>query len=216
MTIETAVGSPLSQYAQELLQRLWTTKAVRFEASRRLAELDAASRLAISILSVYVIAVTTIGLLLGSKTAGAYAQIFAFVTIVAPVLILVLETHEGGKRYMVHSDRMHRCAQQIQVIHDRVERAIALGTVSPQLLDSVDSAYQAVLVEFAEHQDDLDYEVIRVSYPHRFPKLPPPTPVQRRRIRLARFANVWAMPILLILLPGILTMTAVYLLLGAK
>jgi hypothetical protein len=133
---------------------------------------------------------------------GEYDSLLGFVCIVAPVLILVLEAHEGSKRHLVRADRMHRSAQQIQVVHDRLERAIKLGNVTHDLLDKIDETYQAILLEYSEHQDDIDYDVVRAHYPQRFPKAPVPTWATRRWTHFARFISVWGVPLFLIVAGG--------------
>jgi hypothetical protein len=208
-TLPTVSDDASFSYAEEMLQRLWTTKAVRFAASRRLTQLDEASRLGIGILSLYVIAVTVVDLLARSET---YERLLGLVCIVAPVLIIVLEGHQSGKRHLVRADRMHRSAQQIQGVHDRLDRAIKLRTVTNEVLETFDAEYQAILLEYAEHQDDLDYEVIRVDYPQRFPNSLPLPRGRKRRIHFARFVRIWGVPLVLILGGGVAMFVATRLL----
>lgn len=198
----------LRKYADELLTRLWTTKAVRFEASRRFSQRDSASRLSISFLSLYVIAVTVIDILLRSSHSEAYPLLFNFIGVVAPVLILVLEAYEGGKHYLVRSDRMHRSAQQVQVLHDRLERFIKLNTVTPEMLEQTDHTYQGIMRDFEEHHENIDYMIVRAMYPHRFQGAKGKTPTQAGAA-WRRFVDIWAVPICILIIPGVMLVKAI-------
>jgi len=199
VSVGTATPGTAVPYADELLSKLWTTKAVRFEASKRLTEREFASRLSIAMLSVYVIAATVVELLLRQKKIEM--MLFSFIGIVVPILILVLEGYEGAKDYRVRADRNHRSAQQVQMLHDRLARLVHTSIVTLNDLETIQDEYHKILGDFEEHHEDIDYTTVRASYPQRFnqpgKKNPP-----RFLASLNRVFNIWAMPACFLLLPA--------------
>jgi SMODS and SLOG-associating 2TM effector domain family 5 len=197
----TPIPAESVPYADELLHKLWTTKAVRFEASKRLTERDHASRLSIAVLSVYVIGATVVELLLRLQHREVHPMLFSFVGVVAPVLIIVIEGHEGAKHYRVRADRMHRSAHQMQKLHDRLARLIKTSKVTLGDLETMEGKYHKIMDDFDEHHEDIDYATVRASHPLRFD----PSGKKSGHPLLAtwnRLLDIWAASACFVLLPA--------------
>jgi hypothetical protein len=222
---------PVAAYIRSLLRQLWITKGTRFEANRRLERQHAASHLAISTLSVYVICAALLELLVKSAPMGGHTGsaviahggalhfLFPLATIAAPIFILVLEKHTAGKHYLVKADRMERSALKIQELHSELRFAAASGTATTELLNRIREDYEAVMQDFTANHDNIDYLYFQTLQPDKFPEKTKFRYVRQQiRGRVLHYFDVWFVPASLIVLPGALIGYSIFLLLsgGAK
>jgi len=199
----------LAAYTQELLRKLWTTKGVRFESSRRLEKMHALSGVTTAILSVYVIAVTVLQLVTRQETT-AMRYLFPLVTIVAPVFILVLEAYEGGKQYRVRADRMHMSAHRVQALHADLQLAAASGAVPLPELSRVNHEYQEILRDFTAQHDNVDYFYFRSLNLKDFSPASPYEAFRwKMKGRLFHYTKIGMLPFTLIVAPGSLLAVAI-------
>jgi hypothetical protein len=190
-------------YAVAMLKRLWRTKSVRFESSRRLVKRDAVSRLSVAMLSVYVICIVVIDLVYHKRLESTYPLLIPLATVVAPIFILVIEAHEGGKHYRVTAERMHRSAQRIQVLHAKLEDLVSRSNISSDAVGAISTEYQQILCDFSEHHENVDYFYVQALNPFDFE---PESRARRLRLKIRgivlRWVDIWALPTFLILVPG--------------
>jgi hypothetical protein len=194
----------LHDYGKALLRRLWVTKGIRFDSSRRYETKQRASNLAISILSVYVIAFALIELI-AKSVASDTAKLFPLITIIAPVLILVLSQHESQKGYLVQAERMYKSAQQIEKLHSQLELALACGSPTVDELDRIRATYEEIIHDSFVNHDNVDYFFFQALHPRVF-KAPSYWGGLRMRFRgrVLHMWDVWGMPFLVTLLPALL------------
>jgi hypothetical protein len=214
---------PIATYIRSLLRQLWITKGTRFEANRRLERQHAASHLAISTLSVYVICAALLELLFNSSPVDAIDAVhrgtlhflFPLATIAAPIFILVLEKHMVGKHYLVKADRMERSALKIQELHSELRFAAASGTATIDLLNRIREDYESVMQDFTANHDNIDYLYFQTLQTERFPARSTWHYFRTQvRGRMLHYGDVWFVPISLIVLPGSLIGYAIVILLS--
>ena len=109
-----------TSYYKKYAHSLWITKGCRFEASRRLAKKEHNSLFTISILSIYVIAGTLLPVFKANDASQMYT-LMPFATVLTSIFIIVLTHLEAGKRYLIRSERMHRCGQELNDIYYELE-----------------------------------------------------------------------------------------------
>ncbi len=209
---------PLVEMAEKLDRTLWITKGIRFESSRRLKQKDRASTLGVSILSAYVVCVTLLEVLVKDKTP-TMGVLFPITTIMAPVFTLVLAWYEAGKQYLVRAERMYRSAQQIQRLSPCLELLRASGNVTEGSLKTISDAYQDILEEAAADHENVDYYYFQALHPSKF--LEKHRGFWRQfelevRGRVLHLADVWGLPLAVILMPGLLIAFAVSSLIGSR
>jgi len=200
-------------FAFELLRKMFITKTVRFEASRRLEKMHATSRLATSMLSFYVICITVIELLFKQR-GHTDNLLLPLATIAAPVFILIIEAHEADKRYLVKADHMHRSAQTIHRLHSGLELMIVEAKLSLETMIRFNNEYQEILREFPQHHENVDYFYSRWLYREEFAESSVGRLATFMRGPILRLVYVWLLPSLLIAAPGTLIGFAITALLG--
>jgi hypothetical protein len=194
----------LAQYAGTLLRRLWITKGIRFDSCRRYEAKQRASNLAISVLSVYVIAFALIELLVRSLSPDSI-RLFPLITIVVPVLILVLSQYESAKGYLVHAERMRMSAQHIERLHGNLELHIANGTPSYDVLKAILETYEEIIRDATANHDNVDYFYFQALHPNNFHERNWWERLKTGvRGRVMRLLDIWALPILVTIPPAIL------------
>jgi hypothetical protein len=199
-------------FAENLERRLRITSGVRFESNARFGRKHHVSTLAISVLSLCVIAAELLSLLIKTKTP-IMELLFPIATIIAPIFIIILASHETAKQYLVHAERMHRSAQHIQELHSKLEFLRQTSKLTDDELDKIRHEYETVLHDFSSDHNNIDYFFFQALHPRMFTER---DNSWLRRINLQirgrtpYYFDLWAIPVLFILLPLALLGVAVW------
>lgn len=149
---------------ENLLNKIWTTRGCRFQAHKRLNEVNNWSTWTINILTVYIISLSILSLnppesynFLSEKT-GAIFMICISIT------ILLISVLENSKSYKLRADNMHRCAKELSFIYGEIcliRDGIVTNQISECLIE-IDRKYQNTIDKYDDNHTFLDYNKFRV------------------------------------------------------
>jgi hypothetical protein len=142
---------------RRLLDKVWTTKGARFNASRRLLGKHSASQFALAVLSIYAIAASVSTLVLAPDKYPKLLPAMSAGTIVASVFILVQSLLESAKNYQLRAYQMLRCGEKLSELYNILSAKRDLGIVSEEEYISAVERYSEILADFSENHSDLDY-----------------------------------------------------------
>lgn len=152
------VKTPAELLYDELDKELWHTKHSRFNACERLRKKNALSIYTISILSVYVIAITLLskyGFLV--KNSATYD----FISILLALFILVLSLTEASKNYLVSAERLFNNGNDIKGMLGRLKKYSRKTDADFEGLDQLSKEYSAILKSCPENHDNIDFELFK-------------------------------------------------------
>ena len=144
---------------ENLLNKIWTTRGCRFQAHKRLNEVNNWSTWTISILTVYIISLSILSLNPPSSyifLSGKTGSIFMICLSIAILLISVLE---NSKNYKLRADGMHRCAKELSSIYNEIclIRDGVITTTIPERLIELGNKYQSIIDKYDDNHIELDY-----------------------------------------------------------
>ncbi len=184
---------------ENLLNKIWTTRGCRFQAHKRLNEVNNWSTWTVNILTVYIISLSILSLnppTSYSFLSGKTGSIFMICISIAILLISVLE---HSKSYKLRADTMHRCAKELSSTYNEICQ-IRDGIITsqiPERLIEIGNKYQAIIDKYDDNHTDLDYTKFQATNSPDF-KL---TTFQKFKIELKYFFLVKGIYILLIIAP---------------
>ena len=144
---------------ENLLNKIWTTRGCRFQAPKRLNEVNNWSTWTVNILTVYIISLSILSLnppTSYSFLSGKTGSIFMICLSIAILLISVLE---NSKSYKLRADNMHRCAKELSSTYNEICQ-IRDGIITsqiPERLIEIGNKYQATIDKYDDNHTDLDY-----------------------------------------------------------
>lgn len=144
---------------ENLLNKIWTTRGCRFQAHKRLNEVNNWSTWTVNILTVYIISLSILSLnppTSHSFLSGKTGSIFMICLSISILLISVLE---NSKSYKLRGDNMHRCAKELSATYNEICQ-IRDGIITsqiPERLIEISNKYQATIDKYDDNHTDLDY-----------------------------------------------------------
>lgn len=149
------------------------TRDVRFQANLRLARRQRASSYIVSLLSLYVIALSLIPNILTLETYQS--QILLACSIILSVFVIFTSLIDGSQNFYHQGELLHQCARKVATINHKLKNidVKANPVVAMQQLEQLQQEYQEALDECPTNHDNVDYlgEIIRK--PHLFPSYYP-------------------------------------------
>jgi hypothetical protein len=142
----------------DLDRSMWITKHSRYNASDRLRRKHNLSIYTISILSIYVIALTLLekyGLQLKNP------DLYQFASICLGLFILVLSLTEANKNYLVSSERLFVCGNNIRELLDDLKKFSNKTDDDHQGIERISGKYSNILKTCVENHESIDYDLHR-------------------------------------------------------
>lgn len=156
-------------YIEGFQRRMLITSGVRFLSEERYKRKHLHSVFAVNILSLCVICFELMSILVEEKTRTMNI-LFPIGTIVAPVFIIILASHENAKMYLVIAERMRRSAQAIsKLAHDFEYKRHINGLESD--IFNIHEEYEEVIKDSLTNHDDVDYKYYIQRHPKLFPEV---------------------------------------------
>ena len=190
-------------YAEKLLRRMWKTKGIRFDASRRFERKQKAANLSINLLSLYSIIITTCAIVFDIDVEVRRYIYLASVAI--PIFILIISNHEYSKQYGLLSERMRISAQKIQVLYNDLDCQLK-SNHTDVAVDDVVKKYDEILTDFSEGHENIDY-LFFVSFYHNTPNLEEYerfNPIKRMYYLAMYKIDIWWIPSIFVFSPLLL------------
>jgi hypothetical protein len=144
---------------ENLLNKIWATRGCRFQAHKRLNEVNNWSLWTTNILTVYIISLSILALSPPSSynfLAGKTGSVFMICLSIAILLINVLES---SKNYKIRADSMHRCAKELSSIYNEIclIQDDVITTLIPERIIEIANKYQNIIDKYDDNHTDLDY-----------------------------------------------------------
>jgi|SRR6185369_7399464 len=152
---------PAAILYEELDRTLWITKHSRYNASHRLKRKNTLSIYSISILSVYVIAITLVA---KYEFQVISTNLYDYASIVLALFILVISLTEASKNYMVSSERMFVCGNEIRDLLDELKKYAKKSDAECAGLEQLSCKYSSILKSCPENHDTIDFEFHKAQH----------------------------------------------------
>lgn len=147
------------QYYQNLCQIMLKTRGARFKAAARLTMQERLSVCALSILSVFLTAVS-VALLSTPEYIDAYgAKIFGILSTIASVWILVITLYDYAQGRAVLAHRLHENALSITKLLRQMERELQKGSPDYDLIRAIANSYEEEISKTYVNHTACDYKM---------------------------------------------------------
>jgi hypothetical protein len=143
-----------------LIGKIWTTRGCRFQANKRLNQINNWSTWTVNILTVYIISLSILSLNPPVSYDFLSDKVTSIFMICLSILILLISILENSKNYKIRADIMHRCAKELSGIYSEL-CLIKDGVITTEINERLITAnkdYQSIINKYDENHTDLDYE----------------------------------------------------------
>ncbi len=148
-----------------LYSKLWRTRGARFISRDRYLCMSLLSVSCISILSVYVIALSVIGIVFQKDFTDMGSNVLNALNVSISVAILAFSLIEGSRNHLGKSDTMNDCALAIGRIYDEFSLQYRFGTVTLDVLEATTKRYSDILDKYRLNHSLSDYEKFLPQHP---------------------------------------------------
>jgi hypothetical protein len=154
-------------FLEELNYKIWSTKASRFNANKRLLKIADLSNLCTSMLSVYLIAVGLLSVYNIYSPNDIDENLIAYSITCLSILLLVFGQIENAKDFSTKANRFHNCGLELSSLYNEL-RIFKTLTEKPKIKEKKDFAekisgkYERIL-ERHENHHPIDHEMFRAS-----------------------------------------------------
>lgn len=149
------------------------TRDVRFQANLRLAKRQRTSSYIVSLLSLFVIALSLIPNIIILKQYQS--QILLACSVVLSVFVIFTSLIDGAQNFYHQGELLHQCARRVASINHRLKNIDidASPTDAMAILATLQSEYQRALDECPINHDNVDFYNEIVRKPNLFPSYYP-------------------------------------------
>jgi hypothetical protein len=162
-------------YKDPLISKMWQTKGSRFIAYARLQRKHRLSLFTISLLSMYITAISVLLLSPNNFHLGVSPEALSLIAVIASLFLVVLAQHENSKNYLVRADHMHTCALEILSLYTKLEAKLGLAIDQKKTADEIYEIkepfinnYNNILMKYPENHDEVDYKLFCSDNPNVF------------------------------------------------
>lgn len=151
---------------QELKRKVQITKDARFQAHRRLERRHHYSSYLISLLSLYVIALSLYPNIF--SLTPQQSQLLLAGSVVLSVFIIILSLSEGARNFYHKGEVLHDNARILGQLHNKLE---LLSEADPDLINKISSIakdYEAAIDRCPTNHDNVDYLRVKLEKPWLF------------------------------------------------
>jgi hypothetical protein len=161
--------SALHKSMREFRRTMEITRDTRFKASHRLARRQTLSAYVVSLLSLYVIALSLVPNIL--RTEHYQNQILLACSIILSVFIIFTSLIDGSQNFFHQGELLHRCARQVATLHHSIKNFDLTDTPDEarKKLEHYQEQYRAALDECPVNHSDGDFYKVVAAKPHLFP-----------------------------------------------
>lgn len=153
-----------NSYRDELDKNMWTTKGSRYNGSRRCKRKHEISTACIAILTLYIIGLNLSQFIPALNIQPNLSRYITFSTLIASMGILILSLLEGSKNYLVKSERLYNCANEINKLYGKIRMFKYNCNVGDDSIMGIREAYNELLLRYPDNHEPIDYDLFRVQY----------------------------------------------------
>lgn len=143
-------------------RRIWRTRGARLAAYTRLKRQAWWSNFAISLLSVYSIALSVAPLY--SDLKSALPEALGFVSVMISIFLIVLAQSEGAKNHMFIAEMMHKCALQLGRLSDEYIVALRSNSLTNEDRLRFTNKYNDILESAQFNHEEIDFDLFRAQH----------------------------------------------------
>jgi len=154
-------------FLEELNLKIWSTKASRFNANKRLLHIANLSNLCTSTLSFYLIAVGLLSVYNIHSADGINENIIAYSITTLSILLLVFSQIEYAKDFSTKAKQFHNCGLELSQLYNEL-RIFKTLTENPKIKEQkefvtlISEKYQRIL-ERHENHHPIDHKKAKAS-----------------------------------------------------
>jgi SMODS and SLOG-associating 2TM effector domain family 5 len=148
--------------------KLWSTRGARFVARARLRAMNVLSVTTVATLSVYVIALSIVGILFQRDLSDLGQSMINAINICLSVGILAFSLIETSRTHLVESEAMNACALDIGKIYDRFLIDFQSSALTLDVLRHYAAEYSVVLDRCGSNHAEIDYLKFQAEHPNDF------------------------------------------------
>jgi hypothetical protein len=168
--VEQSDHEVLDQALKDFRRSVEITRDVRFQANLRLSRRQRSSAYIVSILSLYVIALSLIPNIV---TLNQFqSQLLLACSVVLSVFVIFTSLIDGSQNFFHQGELLHQCARKIATVHHRlktIDIASDPEAAKNQLVE-LEKKYQEALDECPINHDNVDFYREISRKPHLFPQ----------------------------------------------
>lgn len=163
-------NSVLEAALRDFKRSVEITRDVRFQANLRLAKRQTASSYIVSILSLYVVALSLLPNIILLKQYQN--QILLACSIVLSIFIIFTSLLDASQNFFHKGELLHSCARKVATInHDLKSIDIRADPArAREMLAGLQKKYQEALDECPTNHENVDFRRQKANKPHLFPK----------------------------------------------
>lgn len=180
---------------EEFDRKMWRTVGARFNAARRLRSQQNWSVVTISMLSLYIVAISIPGV--WSKVPESDTHFFPAISILASIFVIILSLLEASRGYEVKADRLHRSAMKLNEIYSELLIGQQKKDANPS---EIISRYHAEIQTCPENHDAGDDALFRAQQQKHFKM----GRIEVLLIKTGYFFNKTAIYLILLVIPPII------------
>ncbi len=147
--------------ADQLLRKMWHTKACRFNAFERLRFKKTLSGVAIVMLGFYIFTISLLLLVAHKCSAPADPRTVYITLVLLAVLMITITLLEGAKHYALDADRHYRCAREVSDLFNTFE-ALATAEADDRRIE-FNRRYGEILTTYEVDHADIDYRRFKLD-----------------------------------------------------
>lgn len=154
-------------FLEELNYKFWSTKGIRFKASKRLLTMDNLSNKSLAFLSSYLIILSLTFVYNIISVEIISTNFIAFGSTALSILILVFTQIEYAQDYKTRAAKFQECALRISNLYNELRINKTIKELNKKevlaLCKSLSDRYQNILDNYPNH-DDVDYRLFKVEH----------------------------------------------------
>ncbi|GAA3773122.1 MULTISPECIES: SLATT domain-containing protein [Flavobacterium] len=195
-------------FLEELNYKIWSTKASRFNADKRLKTKAKISNISLAFLSAYLIIASLISVY--NINTGNNENIINYIITALSILLLVVSQFENAQEYTLNARIFHDCGLELSTLYNDLRMFKTLKH-SPSEYEmytfakNLSEKYQTVLRNYQNHSP-IDYDMFQISNINYFEKVAPEkvTPKNIKKVKQRYLWEIYGWYSIMIVLPPIL------------
>lgn len=195
-------------FLEELNYKIWSTKASRFNADKRLKTKAKLSNISLAFLSAYLIIASLISVY--NINSGQHDNIISYIITALSILVLVVSQFENAQDYKLNARIYHDCGLELSLLYNELRIFKTLKT-NPSEFDTyifgknLSDKYQNVLRNYQNHSP-IDYDMFQIANVPYFSKVAPDkvTPENIKKVKNKYKWEVYGWYSIMIILPPLL------------
>ncbi|MGH1351981.1 MAG: SLATT domain-containing protein [Methyloligellaceae bacterium] len=186
-----------SKQHRDLLERMKGSMKSRFNAHNRLEQKHKVSIFTLSIISLFVVAISLYALTYSPILHLSTKSAITFASIISSIFIIIVGLLESQNNYQVRALQMHKCAMEINDLYQRLQIE---PMISKDTLQYYTERFHSVMQGCPYNYDDIDYLMAKVDSK----KEEDVSWDMRLHVNLTYWINVYGLNLVIMIIPPLI------------